>query len=163
MKKLLALLLPIILLAACSSQGTYTSLDQSSALKQSYETVKLTITPTAENSAEIVPDLRAAIVGQLMATGQFHRMVTANEPADLQIAVDIIDYRQVATVERAFGGAFAGRNKVKVRVTLTDSNSNTVIKSFEAEGESSAYAINEGAFSDAIREVTKQIGIGISS
>jgi hypothetical protein len=154
----------LILLAGCSSDGRHRQIGTGSALQDSYESVKLVISPTAANSTEIVPDLRSSVVGQLLSTGRFRRLAAANEDADVVVTVEITDYQRVTVAERVLVGALAGRNRIATKVTITDGRSGERIRGFEASGRSAAHPLSsEGGYSDALREVSKQLMLGLSS
>jgi hypothetical protein len=153
----------ILLVAACTAGGNYKVTGPSSELRTSYDSVKLVFKTTATNSADIVPDMRGAIVGQLLGTGRYTRVVGPNDPADLVLNFDITDYRRVGVAERVFIGVMAGPNRLTVLVSATDGKTGAVVRQFQATGESASHLLSgEAGYADALREVAKQVAIGMN-
>ena len=149
-------------LAACSSGGDIKVLSSAPATNlPAQPSVRLIVNAVAPDSGEVLADVRAAVLGQLEATGHYSRVSVGPEPSDLVITVDIIKYAKVTTGERILVGALAGRNRVGTNVKIVQSATSVTIKSFEANGESASHPLSsESGFSDAVREVAKQISAG---
>ncbi len=155
-------MLLLIGLAGCTAEGAYKTTGPTAPLQPSYDSVKVVINASAPQSPEIVPDLRSAIVGQLISMGRFRRVVGENEPADLVVKLDIINYQRVTVVDRLLVGVFAGRNRITCNVSVTDGKNGTVIRAFEAAGASAAHPLSsEAGYADALREVAKQTALGL--
>jgi hypothetical protein len=161
--RILTLFTLAFLISACSSSGKLTATGPTAQLLSSYESVKLVFKTTANNSADIVPDLRGSIVGQLLGAGRFHRVVTGDEAADVVISLDITDYRRVGVAERVFIGIAAGPNRLTVAVSATDGKTGAVIRQFQATGESAAHPLSsEAGYADALRELSKEVMLGMN-
>lgn len=153
----------IVLIAGCSAGGNYKVTGPSAPLASSYDTVKLQFKTTANNSGDIIPDMRGAILGQLISGGRFKRVAADSDPADLVIELNITDYRRVSTAERFFIGTMAGPNRLTVVVSVTDGKSGAVLRQFQATGESAAHPLSgEAGYSDALREISKQVMLALS-
>ncbi|HET7086491.1 MAG TPA: DUF4410 domain-containing protein [Rhizomicrobium sp.] len=150
-------------LAACSSGGNIKVLSATPAANlPAQPSVRLVVNAVAKDSGDVLADARAAILGQLEATGRYSKVSVGPEPSDLVITVDIVNYAKVSTAERVLVGALAGRNRVGTSVKVVQSSTNVTVKSFEANGESAAHPFSsESGLSDAVREVAKQIGAGV--
>ncbi len=148
-----------VFLAGCSAEGQLSM--QSSAPATNLPpnpSLRLIVNAVAPNSTDQLLDIRAAIFSQLSATGQYGKVVLDNEPTDLVMKVDITKYAKVTVAERLLVGAFAGRNRVGGEVTITQTATNTVLKSYEADGSSAAHPLSsESGLSDAVREMAKQV------
>ena len=154
----------LVALAGCNSGGQHRQLGPVTALEASYESLKLVITPKAAKSAEIVPDLRASVVGQLLSTGRFRRLAGESEDADVVVTIEVTDYQRVSVAERVLVGVLAGRNRIAATVTVTDGRSGTQLRGFLASGKSAAHPLSsEGGYADALREVSKEIMLGLAS
>lgn len=161
--RLFPVFLLIALLAACTAGGHLQATGPSSEMKANYDDVKLVFKTTATNSGDIVPDMRGAIVGQLLGTGKFKRVVGPNDPADLVLNFDITDYRRVGVAERVFIGVMAGPNRLTVKVMASDGKTGVVIRQFDATGESASHLLSgEAGYGDALREVAKQVALGLN-
>lgn len=147
------------LLAACSSGGDLKVLSSAPATNlPAQPSVRLVVNAVAKDSGDVLADLRAAILGQLMASGRYSKVSAGPEPSDLIITVDIVKYAKVSTAERILAGALAGRNRVGTDVKIVQPSTNVTVKSFEANGESASHPLSsESGLSDAVREVAKQI------
>ncbi len=120
--------------------------------------VRLVVNPVDKDAADVLPDIRAAILSQLEATGHYSRVTLGTEKTDIVMTVDITKYSKVTVGERLLVGVFAGRNRVDVHVKIADAATNATIKEFEAEGNSAAHPLSsESGVSDAVREVAKEI------
>jgi hypothetical protein len=147
------------LLAACSSGGDIKVLSSTPATNlPAQPSVRLVVNAVAKDSGDVLPDLRAAILGQLLSNGRYSKVSVGPEPSDLIITVDIVKYAKVSTAERILAGALAGRNRVGTNVKIVQPSTNVTVKSFEANGESASHPLSsESGLSDAVREVAKQI------
>ncbi len=153
----------LLALAACSSSGQFKDLGQAAALAPAYDSAKLVLQVQATDAAAALPDIRGALAGQLFASGRFHRLAAADEPGDLVITVKINEYAKVETVERVFAGVLAGRNRLGAEVLVTDGKTGSLLRHYEAHGESAAHPMStEGSFSDAVREFSKEVAVGLS-
>jgi len=162
--RIFAIVLVVVLIAACSSSGSYKATGPSSAMQASYESIKLVFRTTATHSEDIVPDMQAAIVGQLLSMGRYKRVVAASDAADLVLTLEITDYRRVGVAERVFIGAMAGPNRLTVIVSATDGRTGAVLRQFQATGESASHPLSgESGYSDALREVAKQIQLALTT
>jgi hypothetical protein len=161
--RIVALFSLVAILAACNASGHIQATGPSAELKPTYDAIKLVFKTTATNSIDIVPDMRGAIVGVLLSTGRFKRIVAETDPADLVLNLDITDYRRVGVAERVFIGAMAGPNRLTVMVSATDGTTGAVVRQFQATGESAAHPLSgEAGYSDALREVAKQVLVGLN-
>jgi hypothetical protein len=151
-----------LLLAACSSGGSrnVTSI-QPLPLLPPHPSLRLQVNPVVGESYELLPDIRAALLAQLMAGGQYAQIVTYEGPTDLVMTVEVVKVTQVSVSERIFLGALAGRNRVGVNVRIIDPATGTILKSYNAEGDSAAEPLSaQAGVSDAIREMARQVAAG---
>lgn len=152
----------VAFVSACSSGGDLKVL--SSAASNNLPTqpaVRLVVNAVAPDSEDVLSDVRAAVLGQLQATGRFSRVVVGPGQADLVMTVDIVQYAKVTVGERLLVGVLAGRNRVGADVKIVETSNNALIKSYEANGESAAHPLSsESGVSDAVREVAKQVASG---
>src|SRR5438552_2591363 len=124
-------------LAACSSGGNVNVLSSAPAASlPAQPSVRLVVNAVAKDSGDVLADMRAAVLGQLEATGRYSKVSVGPEPADLVITVDIVKYAKVTTAERILVGALAGRNRVGTNVKVVQASTSATVKSFEANGES---------------------------
>ena len=125
--------------------------------------VRLVFSATAPDSDEVLPDVRSAVLGQLLSGGRFSKVVVADEPTDLVMTIDIVKYAKVSVGERLLIGAMAGRNRVNLAVKIVQPGSDSVIEAFEADGKSAAHPLSsESGLSDAVREAAKQVAAGVA-
>lgn len=152
-------ILAIGALAACSSGGSMNIVSSGTAIgTPPNPSVRLVVNPATTDSEDVLSDVRAAVLSQLLSTGHYSKVVTDPEQTDLIITVNIIKYAKVSVGERLLIGALAGRNRVGTDVKIVQTVGNVSIKEFTAEGESAAHPLSsESGISDAIREVAKQI------
>jgi hypothetical protein len=150
------------LLVACSSMGELKAVSSATGTNlPARPSVRLVVNPVAKGSEEVISDIRAATLAQLLATGYFSRVVVAPEETDVVVTVNIVAYSRVTAGERFMWGALAGRNRIATQVKMVQTSTNVSIKSFEATGESGAIPlVSEAGLSDAVRELAKQIAAG---
>jgi hypothetical protein len=148
-----------VFLAGCSAEGQMTVHSSAAATNlPANPSLRLVVNAVAPDSTDQLLDIRAAIFSQLSATGQYSKVVLDNEPTDLVMTVDITKYAKVSVGERLLVGALAGRNRVGGEVTVTQTATNAVLKTFEADGSSAAHPLSsESGMSDAVRELAKQV------
>ncbi len=164
--KMLTRLAPaaLLALAACSSSGQLKVLDPAAQMAPSYDSAKLVLQASATDAAAVIPDIRGAVAGQLFASGRFHRLAAESEASDVVITVKINEYARVETVERVVAGVLAGRNRVGAEVVVTDGRTGAVLRHYQAHGESASHPMStEGSFSDAVREFSKEVAVGLSA
>jgi hypothetical protein len=155
-------LLFVCLLVACSSGGDLKVLSSGAASGlPAQPSLRLVVNAVAPDSQDVLSDVRAAILGQLEATGRFSRVTVSPEATDLVMTVDIVNYAKVTVGERLLVGVLAGRNRIGTTVKVAQTANNTVIKSYEANGESAAHPLSsESGLSDAVREAAKEVAAG---
>ncbi len=148
-----------VFLAGCSAEGQIMVHASAPATNlPANPSLRLVVNAVAPDSTDQLLDIRAAILSQLSATGQYSKVVLDNEPTDLVVTIDITKYAKVSVGERLLVGALAGRNRVGGEVTVTQTATNAVIKTFEADGASAAHPLSsESGLSDAVREMAKQV------
>jgi len=153
----------LLALVGCSSGGEMKLNTSAYQLQRSYESAKAVVNPKAEDSQEIVDDVRGSVAEELLSSGRFHRIAGANEPADIVVTVDIIEYERVTVGERILVGVFAGRNRVRANISLTDGRTGTSLRSFQAYGKSAAHPLSsESGYTDALREFSKEVLVGLN-
>lgn len=165
------LLAILLVLAGCSSSGELKVNGTPGKLQNNYESAKLVINPKAASSAEIVDDVRSAVTEQLLSSGYFHQIASANDPADVIVTVDIIDYKRVTVGDRILVAAIPilglgspQQNRVVARVALADGRTGSVIRSFDAIGSSATNVLGgEAGYSDALREFSKEVLLGLKA
>lgn len=145
----------LLFLATCSSQGKVTPLLTGAPAPLPAAAVwALSVQGCPEPKQ--CDDLRTALVGHLVGAGLASSIVPAGQPAELTLDVQVTRVRTVSSVERIIAGSFAGRNVVVATQNLRD-RAGTVLRSFEAEGESAAHPISgETTLLDADREFAAQ-------
>ena len=113
--------------------------------------LRLVVNAVAPDSTDQLLDIRAAIFSQLSASGNYAKVVLDNEPTDLVMTIDITKYAKVSVAPQLFADLGG-------EVTVTQTATNTVIKTFEADGASAAHPLSsESGLSDAVREMAKQV------
>src|SRR5690349_13694759 len=115
-------------LAACSSGGDIKVLSSAPAANlPAQPSVRLVVNAVAKDSDSVLADVRAAILGQLEASGRYSKVSVGPEPSDLVITVDIVKYAKVSTGERILAGALAGRNRVGTNVKIVQSTTSVTV------------------------------------
>ncbi len=151
-------LLLALLLAACSTEGKVTQLATSAA--PTPQGGPWSIAVRGCNEAAACDDLRAAIVGRLMATGMVERIVPPGSPATA-LEVDVSRTRTVSGAERVFFGALAGRNEVGATATLRDVRGAT-LRSYAVESGSAAHPFSgESGRGDAYTRFASDVVAGL--
>lgn len=158
------LIAAMLVLTGCSAGGDMKLVSTEAQLQRSYESARVVVIPKADDSKEIASDVKATVAGDLLSSGMFHRIAGANEPADVIVTVDIVEYARVTVAERILVGVFAGRNRVKADIELTNGKTGAVMRVFEAYGKSAAHPLSsEAGYSDALREFSKEVLRGLSA
>jgi hypothetical protein len=152
----------LLLLAACSAGGSrHVTSIQPLPLLPPHPSLRLQVNPVVGESQELLPDIRAALLAQLLATGRFSQVVTYEGPTDLLMTVEVVKVAKVTVTERVFLGALAGRNRVGVNVRIIDPATGITLKSYDAEGDSAAEILSaQAGLGDAIGQVARQVAEG---
>lgn len=161
MKNTIFVVLVCILMSACSSVGKYTPDGPQSALKSDYESVEVDITSQDTNiTPEAMTDIKASVIGQLLASGRFHR-VTINKP-NLIISINITHYRTVSPFLRYLVWMAAGSNIVEAQIKASEGNN--ILRNFKVKGQSAAHPISpESGLADAVAQFSKNVLLGLGS
>jgi hypothetical protein len=152
----------LVSLIGCASSGAVTNISAASTgLPISRDFV---IVETSSALSDVEPQkslLNALVISGLQQTQKFGRVSgnqTAIKPTSgIKVNVDIKEVNAVSDVARVMVGAFAGQASILVQVTITDVKSGNQIRTFEAEGKSSAGYAFAGTTDQAVQRVAEQI------
>lgn len=156
------LLLVLLTLAGCASSGRVRDPSPITASKPFDLDVILVKTSSSLGDLEAEKmKLNDRIVSALRETALF-KQVSGNRAeldsgSGVTINADIIEIRKISKNRRLWAGAFAGRARIRVRVTVSDFNSGKQIETFEADGESSGGSALAGTTDEAIERAADQV------
>ena len=75
----------------------------------------------------------------------------------ITISADIKEIRKISKEQRQWGGAMAGRARIRIQVTVSDLNSGGRIETFEAEGVSSGGSDLAGTTDEAVERAAAEV------
>jgi hypothetical protein len=155
------ILLVALLLTGCSAGGSLqVTSTQPPPLLPAHPSLRLQVNPVVAQANPLLPDIRAALLAQLMASGRFSQVVAYPAHTDLLITVDIANVVEIAPAERVLLG-LAGRNRIGATIRLIDPASGDIIKTFDAEGSSAAQPLADASgMRDAIQQFARQVAEG---
>ena len=110
-------LLPILALAACTTQGTVTPVQNAAGVPPAPTWSLLVQGCPRTDTCE---DLRTAILSRLVASRLAERVVAPFERAQVELTVDVTSTRTIGAQDRVLLGAINGRNTVTGQVTVRD-------------------------------------------
>ena len=151
MRRRFETLLGLLLLGACSTEGTVTPLLSGSAAPVAKASTWALDVHGCQEVREC-EDVRTSLVGRLIGASLAERVVPGGERADLTLDVHVDRVRSVSGTERILFGALAGRNSIASTDTLRD-RSGAILRSFKVESASAAHPFSgESGMSDAYRQ-----------
>jgi hypothetical protein len=156
-------LLLIIALAGCAARGTVATPDPIAANLDAYSRLSVDVVSAIEDDVEEESGrLRDRIVEEVQNTGRFTDVrpsTTGSAPQGrLRLVATITDIRKVNAGQRFFGGVFAGRARVVLRVQLVEMAGGAVLDEQEFTGESGGTGMSGGtgdALTHAARAIAK--------
>ncbi len=107
-----------------------------------------------KDTNKLVKELKNQIVADLNKEKLFKVL---NSGGELKLNVEITEVKQVSGAARLLLGVFAGKAKIYTKCAIIDTNTNEVLRKFEAEGKSSGGSIFAGTTNQAVREISKSI------
>jgi hypothetical protein len=148
--KLAVCIAGLLILAACSTEGTVTPLTGGAVPLPTASTWALSVRGCPEASE--CEDLRTSLAGRVIGAGLAERVVAPGQPADRSLDVLVTRVRTVSGVERVFLSVLAGRNEVASTDSLRD-RTGAVLRSFKVESASASHPLSgESGLADAYRQ-----------
>ncbi len=159
MKITLICLLVVYSLIGCSASSVVTK--RESFLRQPITATQLFLVVNYgggdEKSKKLVDDMKANLVGRLMASGIAKGMADAAS-CERRIEINLDQVECVSGLQRVLWGVMAGRNKLGGQVALIDCKTGQALLRFYAQGESASHPFSGEAGSDsAVTSFTQSI------
>ena len=151
----------VVMLHACAARGTMATPQPITADLSAYPAVVVNVTSEVSDDVQNESaQLTQKIVEEVQKTGRFAEVRAGGVPgADvtaLRLVATITDIRKINAGQRFFGGAFAGRARVRLRVWLVDTPSGRVLAEQEVTGESGGTGMSGGT-ADALTQGARAI------
>jgi len=151
----------LITLAGCASSGVVKNASPiSTGMPVSLDFILVETSSSVVDSEAERSLLNDQIVTGLRETQLFDNV--SGNSADtgsgngMKVSLDIKKIKKVSDTARIWVGALAGRSRILVQVTVTDSKSGNQIEAFSAEGESGGTA-KSGTTDQAIQRAAEQV------
>jgi len=167
MKKLLRIMVclgAVFMIAACSSSGKRTVLNQKAEAIAPNSILALEVhspDPNAE-AQKLASILHSKLTTQLLEKRLFRHIVRGHENAHYDLKVIFLDYNRVSIASSILFGALSGNNETKTDVILRDRRDNHIITRFTAEGEDASHPwSSERGIGATLEEVATQIVLGL--
>jgi hypothetical protein len=160
--KLTAVLLTLLTLVGCASSSgvvkNASPLETGKAVSLDFILVETTSSMDGLKAEQ--HRINDAIISGLNETGLFKDVsgdeTDTNSAPGIKVQANIVEIRKVSDDARSWVGAWAGRARVLVHVTVSDLPSGAPIETFEAEGVSGGSA-KSGTTDEAIQQAAGQI------
>tara|TARA_R110000868_G_scaffold28525_4_gene106856 strand:+ start:6468 stop:6851 length:384 start_codon:yes stop_codon:yes gene_type:complete len=106
-----------------------------------------------------IETIRKQLIEGLVSKGVFHSVSAEPATGDYQVDIRIAKIRVIAPGGRVMFGFMAGRNYVRVLVTVRNSASGELVTSFETTGygASMGWGAQSYGVDDPVREVVKNV------
>lgn len=153
----------LLLLAACSSTGQTSVKSQKSAAIPSAATAVLKVTADLRKEHRYkdraVETIQKQLTDGLVSAGVFRSVLASPAVADYEVNVRINRIRVVTPGGRVMFGFMAGRNNVRVDVSVRKMASGAVVTSFETTGAGASIGWGSQSYGvdDPVREVVKGV------
>lgn len=157
------LFLSAILLAACSSSGTFTMKQEMIAPINTQKTVSIWVksdkVPESEkeDAKTACSLLQEKLYARLVSEGLFKSSVIYPNKGDYSLEVDVLGVRLVSNTARIWWGVMAGASGIEANVLLRD-ETGKVLTEFHADGSSATHPLSSESGSDnAVNQLATQI------
>jgi len=162
----LVVLLSSVALAGCAARGTIAAPDPIAVRLDGYSHLAVDVVAAVDEDVEAESArLRERIVEEVQKTGRFGSVGTSasdGTPAGtLRLIATITDIRKVSGGQRFFGGVFAGRARVTLRVQLVETANGAVLEEQVVTGESGGTGMSGGT-GDALTRAARAIAKWLS-
>lgn len=152
----------VVCAAGCAARGGVATGTPGSPDVSRYSRVAVNVVSgVSEDVSEEAARLEGQIVDELRKTRRFGEVGTlaaagaAMPPGTLRVTATITGIRKVGGAKRFFGGAFAGRARVVLKVRLVEAGG-AVVQEQEVTGESGGTGLSGGT-SEALSQAAKAI------
>ena len=157
------IVMSVMLLAACSSSGTFTMKQELIEPINSQKTVSIMVksdkTPESEkeDAQKACSSLQEKLYSRLVSEGIFKSSAIYPNKGDYNLVVDVLGVRLVSNAARLMLGVMAGGSGIEANVLLTD-ESGKLLTDFHADGNSASHPMSSESGSDnAVNELANQI------
>jgi hypothetical protein len=166
MLRRLGALLWVMALLGCAARGTIATPDPIATNLDAYSRLAVDVVSAVEDDVEEESvRLRDRIVEEVQKAGRFTDVqpsTTGSAPqGSLRLIATITDIRKVNAGQRFFGGVFAGRARVILRVQLVEMANGAILHEQEVTGESGGSGMSGGT-NDALTQAARAIAKWLS-
>ncbi len=162
-RKVSMVFLSAILLAACSSSGTFTLKQELIEPINNQKTVSIWVksdkVPESEkeDAKTACSSLQEKLYARLVSEGLFKSTVIYPNKGDYSLEVDVLGARMVSSAARIWWGVMAGASGIEANVSLRD-ETGKVLMDFHADGSSATHPLSTESGSDsAVDQLATQI------
>lgn len=156
-------LLSTILLAACSSSGTFTMKQEMIEPIDNQKTVSIWVKSDKvpedekEDAKKACSSLQEKLYARLVSEGLFNSSVIYPNKGDYSLEVDVLGVRLVSNAARIWFGVLAGASGIEANVLLLDKTRKTITE-FHTDGSSATHPFSsESGPDNAVNELATQI------
>lgn len=160
-------LMSAILLAGCSSSGTFTMKQEMIEPINNQKTVSIWVKSDKvpegekEDAKTACSLLQEKLYARLVSEGLFRSSVIYPNKGDYSLEVDVLGVRMVSNAARLWWGIMAGASGIEANVLLRD-ETGKVLTEYHADGSSAAHPISSESGSDnAVNQLATQIAQAI--